>query len=518
MNASDVNLLFAPGQAAQPLQREAPAYFTDLNLDQFVAALAGEKDEYGLRPLLHTPVAQLETIAHRHAVFRDLDTPAVAQAVDDFLHGLQQVAEQRQRMAKAFHPHEKSRWLLDALHAYGKVVCTLADALRAAAPASDGFRQLGAYLRGYTEGEELRTLREETRELLAQLGEIRYSVRIKGPRVEVSRDQGEADWGQEISATFARFQSGRVERPEVQQPPPRHHTLLEAPWLNTVDERILTQVALLFPQLFARIDAYVRRYQDYADPVVTRTAAQLQFYLCYRQYIAPLRAAGIAFCHPSFSRPGEPVDAAQACDLVLVHQLAASGKAVVCNDVQLGAGEQLLLVSGPNQGGKTTLARMFGQLHYLARLGLPVPARAATLRWWSGLFTHFERSEDIHSLRGKLEDDLVRIHAIIGQVDAGSIVIMNEIFSSTTTDDARWLGERILRRLLALGCIGVCVSFIDDLARLDAAIVSMASTVDPRDPAIRTFKVVRQAPDGKAYAHALAAKHHLTREDLQARL
>lgn len=518
MNTSDVDLLFAQGQAAQPLEHEAPAYFIDLNLDQLVAALAGDKDEYGLRPLLYTPAARMETIAHRHAVFRDLGTPTIWQAVDDFLHGLQQVAEQRQRMGKACHPHEKSRWLLDALHAYCAVVSTLADALQAAAPTSDGFRQLAAYLRQYAEGEELRTLQGETRQLLAQLGQIRYSVLIKGPRVEVGRHQDEADWGQAISATFARFQSGRVERAEVQPPPQRHRTLLEAPWLNTVDERILTQVVKLFPDLFTRIDAYVRRYQDYADPVVARTATQLQFYLRYRQYMAPLRAAGIAFCCPSFAQPGGPVHATQACDLVLAHQLAVNGTTAVSNDFQLGAGERLLLVSGPNQGGKTTLARMFGQLHYLARLGMPVPARTATLRWWSGLFTHFERSEDIHSLRGKLEDDLVRIHAIIGHVDARSIVIMNEIFSSTTTDDARWLGERILRRLLALGCIGVCVSFIDDLARLDAAIVSMTSTVDPHDPAIRTFKVVRQAPDGKAYARALAAKHHLTREDLQARL
>ena len=53
---------------------------------------------------------------------------------------------------------------------------------------------------------------------------------------------------------------------------------------------------------------------------------------------------------------------------------------------------------------------------------------------------------------------------------------------------------------------------------MDPAVVSMASTVDPEDPAIRTFRVVRKPPDGKAFARALAAKHHLTRADLEARL
>src|SRR5699024_1529710 len=117
-----------------------------------------------------------------------------------------------------------------------------------------------------------------------------------------------------------------------------------------------------------------------------------------------------------------------------------------------------------------------------------------------------------------LEDDLVRIHDILEQVDSESIVIMNEIFSSTTTRDARFLGERILRALVAARAVGVCVTFVDELAKLDQAIVSMASTVDENDPAIRTFRIMRKAPDGKAYARALAVKHRLTREDLEARL
>lgn len=517
MSAQSVSLLCLPAEAAPPLEQEMPAYFVDLNLDQWARALAGDEDEYGLLPLLYTPADDIETVAHRHAVFRDLERAPMQHTVDTFLQGLGRVQDQRQRMARAHHLHEKSRWLLEALKTFCDTVKAFVEALRAAQPAADGFHNLIDYLGAFVDSEAFQVLCDTTGKLLLELGAIRYNLLIDGLRVEVSRYQDEPDYGQEIAGTFARFQSGKVERPGQEKPALRR-TLPNDVWLNSVEERILTQLVKLFPDLFTRIDAYVRRYANYADPVVTRVARELQFYLRYRHYIAPLQAAGQPFCYPSFALCGQRIAADEACDLVLAHQLATAARTAIRNDFRLDPPERLLLVSGPNQGGKTTFARLFGQLHHLARLGVPVPARAATLMWWQGLFTHFERAEDIHGLHGKLEDDLVRIHAIIEHTNAASVVILNEIFSSTTTDDARFLGECILRKLLALGAVGVCVTFIDDLARLDPAIVSMASTVDARDPAIRTFKVVRKPPDGKAYARALAAKHHLAREDLEARI
>jgi DNA mismatch repair ATPase MutS len=157
-------------------------------------------------------------------------------------------------------------------------------------------------------------------------------------------------------------------------------------------------------------------------------------------------------------------------------------------------------------------------LHHLASLGLPVPGLDARLFLPDRIFTHFEREEDIATLRGKFEDELFRIHEILEQATEDSLLVMNETFGSTTLRDALLVGSEVVRQLIELDVLCVFVTFVDELASLSESTVSMMSTVAAEDPAVRTYRVVRKPADGLAYAAALARKYGLSGDSLRRKI
>ncbi len=502
------SILFENGNRTEDARE--PECFPDLNLDQIVAAAIAGKEEYDLAPFFRQPLHDVDTVTFRHEVMRDLEEPRLFGVIKTFAQSMHAVRENLAQLEQRFYERQKERWFLDAVTIYGTGVNRLAQDLVTTEFQSRGLLAFREYVREYVESDRFTSVIKEAQELETALAAVRYRVLIQGPRVEVRAYDGAGDYSAEVETTFERFQQGTVGGFDFK--------FSDAPEMNHIEAQILDGVAHLNPQVFEKLAAYFAANKDFRDPTVVAFDREIQFYVSWLDYIARFKKAGLPFCYPRLSDTSKEFRDDDAFDLALAEKLSRDNAKPVMNDFYLTGPERVLVVTGPNQGGKTTTARTFGQLHYLGSLGCPVPGTRAQLYLPDQIFTHFERQEQMTSLRGKLEDDLIRIHSILQEATPHSIVIINEIFASTTLRDALFLSKKTASAIIDLDLLCVWITFLDEVASLGPQTVSMVTTVIPDNPAQRTFRVLRRPADGLAHAMAIAEKYRLTYDMIRERI
>lgn len=488
-----------------------PDCFVDLNLDQIAEGVLAGFEAYQLTSVFHTPLHQASAVRYRQAVMADVERAEVQTPIRAFAKTMVQVRWRLERASKLYDERQRQWWFLDAADRYITGVGALLQDFLRINLGSSALQQFRAHLAKYASSPAFITLTEEKERLVKALGEIRYVVRMRGLRVDLGGYEGQEDYGEAVLRTFERFRQGAVRDFAFDMP--------DYADMNRVEASILEELAKMHRDLFRSLAAFRTTYATFQDPTVARFDREVQLYLAYVDYIRPLRGAGLAFCVPDIVGPDDGLEGVGIFDLALARKsVRAKDPPPVVNDFALSGPERILVVSGPNQGGKTTFARAIGQAHYIACLGLPVPGKRATLRLFDRLFSHFERGENTGDLRGKLEDDLIRVHNMLAAASPSTVIIFNEMFTSTTFRDALVLSKSVMRKLVEGRLSAVWVTFIDELASLNEHTVSMVSSVDPTDLSKRTFKIIRKPADGLAYALSIAQKWAVTLPQIRERL
>jgi DNA mismatch repair ATPase MutS len=189
--------------------------------------------------------------------------------------------------------------------------------------------------------------------------------------------------------------------------------------------------------------------------------AELGFYVgCLNLHEALAGAGGIT-CLPAPAPVGSAtLHATGLYDVPLTLQLGAQA---VAND--LGAdGKTLVLLTGANQGGKSTFLRSLGVAQLMLQSGMFVAAEQLEASPRAGLFTHYSREEDAELRSGKLDEELSRMSRIADMIGPGCLLLCNESFAATNEREGSEIARQAVRALLEAGVTVFFVTHLYDLA------------------------------------------------------
>ena len=242
-------------------------------------------------------------------------------------------------------------------------------------------------------------------------------------------------------------------------------------------------------------------------------ADEARFILSAADYLKKLEDAKLAYCKPKIV-----ADGSSFAGLYNPFLLGTTDK-IIKNSISF-ADCALYILTGANSGGKSVFTYSVGIAQALFQCGIPVPAVSAELRVCDRIFIRAPASEDksaadhIKNAEGRLENEVKAVMAILAAVTGDSLVLFDEVFTSTGAEDAVELAKIYCGKLLGLGATAIFATHLHGLAkRVDeinaASARYKADTLTVGSGENDRYRVRRAAPEGRSFAMKIADKYGL---------
>ena len=467
----------------QPPPPNEPDLVQDLELHTLLDAMAGG-DEFLWDTCRQVLVAgqkdDRDTILYRQAILRDcLNHPDVIRGVYEL--AVQTIETERREYWGLFskYPAQILRRSIDVLAMFVgalKKLRSVADE-HAVSFASEGLRTLCATLQAEMSDEYFAQVEEHLKELQFRRG------------VLISARLGQGNKGADYTLRQTpRPTGGLVQRLLGPRPESYGFRIADrdeqgAKALGELEERGINLVANAMAQSNDHILSFFRLLRG-----------ELAFYVGGLNLHQKLTQLGEPVCFPEPAPLGEPRHAfRELYDPCLALTTQAR---VVGNDAD-GDGKHLVVITGANQGGKTTFLRSIGVAQVMMQSGLFVAAEAFAANVVQGIFTHFKREEDASMTSGKLDEELSRMSTIADLVTPNSLILFNESFAATNEREGSEIARQVVSALLEWGIKVFFVTHQYEFARgwyEGAREDSLFLRAERREDGERTFRLVEGKP------------------------
>lgn len=267
---------------------------------------------------------------------------------------------------------------------------------------------------------------------------------------------------------------------------------------------------------------------------------EIDFYMAGYQLVDRALQMGVEMVRPQVVDKDQRICEIQnICDLSLAVRmrnddktLKRPGDIIVKNEVNMNNQGRIFIITGPNQGGKTTYTRSIGMAQVLFQAGLYVPGTKARMSPVDKLFTHFPKEEERRVDEGRLGEELRELSEIVDSITPNSMVLLNESLSSTSAYDSLVICENLMKAFRSIGLRVVFSTHLHELAYKvdeintetagDSKVVGLVSQVEKikengKVKHVSTYRIIPAVTDGKSYANDIAYKYGMAYEQLMER-
>jgi DNA mismatch repair ATPase MutS len=231
--------------------------------------------------------------------------------------------------------------------------------------------------------------------------------------------------------------------------------------------------------------------------------SELAFYIGCLNVQGHLAQKGEPVCFPQPLAPGERSHTFQGLyDVCLALRVQ---QRTVGNDVSADK-KDLVIITGANQGGKSTFLRSIGLSQLMMQCGMFVPAASFCSNVCSGLFTHYKREEDASMKSGKLDEELSRMSEIVDHLRPNTLLLLNESFAATNEREGSEIARQITGALLDKHIKVFFVTHFYDFAHsfYDKKMANaLFLRAERQSDGTRTFKIIEGEPLQTSYGEDL---------------
>lgn len=269
------------------------------------------------------------------------------------------------------------------------------------------------------------------------------------------------------------------------------------------------------------LDILVRRLRDtltkYASVVVADISGLIPefiYYIRMAEFIEACMEKGFPFCEAQVSDNGSCLMQAEGFYNLKLAVNIADRNELVCNDLIFDKKHTIYILTGANRGGKTTATQAVGLLFVLAQGGIYVPATRFCFTPADCIYTHFPADEDKTMDLGRLGEECIRFKEIYNSCTSGSLILMNETFSTTSFEEGYYIAMDSVHALVKKQVRTIYNTHMHKLAadseKLGTDEAGVSSIVVKNENGKRSFKIEVAPPEGMSFARDIAEKYGVT--------